>query len=92
METINLHLYAWVVRGKQRTAILKAISRPKTPTQIRKNSLQFNGKISLNNTSDILRQFARKGIAVCLNAEAKVGRLYKLTDEGEKIRDVLFED
>ncbi len=89
---VNLKLYAWVVRGKQREAILRAISKPQTPTQTRKKSLEFNGKISLNNTSDILRDFVKHGIAVCLNNDSKVGRLYELTEEGEEIRQELIRE
>lgn len=89
---VDLKLYAWVVRGRQRTAILKAISKPQTPTETCKKSKQYNGKISLNNTSDILRSFARQGLATCLNKEERVGRLYKLTETGEEIRIELLKE
>jgi len=87
---VNLKLYVWIVRGRQRIAVLKAMSKPKTPTQICKKSKEYNEKISLNNTSDVVRSFTEKGIAICLNKEDRVGRLYKLTDKGEKIRDELM--
>ena len=90
--TINLKLYAWVVRGKQRIAVLKAIDNPKTVTQICKASKQYNEKISLNNCSDILRCFARVGLAECLNGHDRTGRLYKLTEEGEEIRVELLRE
>ena len=89
---VNLKLYAWVVRGRQRTAIMKVMSKPQTPTEIRKKSIQYNLKISLNNASDILRSFVGQGLAVCLNEEAKTGRLYQLTKEGEEIRDELMKE
>jgi hypothetical protein len=90
--TINLKLYAWVVRGKQRIAVLKAIDNPKTVTQICKASKQYNEKISLNNCSDILRSFARIGLAICLNNQDRTGRLYKLTKVGEEIRTELLKE
>lgn len=89
---VNLDLYTWVVPGIQRRAVIKALSHKLTPTQICKKSKFYNKKISLNNTSDILRLFAKKGIAVCLNPEAKIGRLYKLTEEGEEIREELLKE
>lgn len=89
---VNYKLYAWVVRGRQRIAVIKAMHKPQTPTQIRKRSTLYNERISLNNTSDVLRDFQRHGIAVCLNPDERVGRVYKLTDKGEKIRTALMED
>ncbi len=89
---VNLKLYAWVVRGKQRAAILKIMSKPQTPTETCKKSKMYNEKISLNNSSDILRSFVRMGLAECLNKEDKVGRLYKLTEIGEEIRLELLRD
>jgi len=89
---VNLKLYAWIIRGRQRTAILKSISKPQTPTETRHKSKRYNEKISLNNTSDILRSFVKNGIAVCINNDAKTGRLYQLTDEGEKIRLELLKE
>ncbi len=89
---VDLKLYSWVVRGRQRIAILKVMSKPQTPTETCKKSKMYNEKISLNNTSDILRSFIRQGLAVCLNKEDKVGRLYKLTELGEEIRLVLLKE
>ncbi len=83
---VNIKLYAWVVRGKQRIAILKIMSKPQTPTEACKKSKMYNEKISLNNTSDVLRSFVRMGLAECLNKDEKVGRLYKLAELGEEIR------
>jgi len=91
-KMVNLQLYAWVIRGRQRTAILKAITKPQTPTETCKKSKQYNEKVSLNNTSDILREFVKQGLTVCLNVDAKVGRLYKLTEEGEAIRQELMKE
>jgi len=89
---VNLELYAWVVRGIQRIAVLKAMSKPMNPSMIRRKSLQYNERVSLNNTSDILRDFVRQGLAVCLNEQARVGRIYKLTEEGEEIRLELLKE
>lgn len=76
--------YSWIVRGKQRKKIIKVMSKPKIPTQIKDDS-----KLSLNNVSDILREFKKKKIAECLNPKEKTGRLYKLTAKGMRIRDMV---
>ncbi len=75
-----LELYSWVLRGRQRRLVIKALQRMKTPTMIKEET-----KLSINNVSDILRLFVKKGIAKCLNEKAKTGRLYKLTHIGKEI-------
>ncbi len=81
----DINLYGWA-QGKQRKAVIIALSHPMTPTQTQQKAKELNPKISINNTSDILRSLVGKGLAECLNSEAKTGRIYKLTQEGEEIR------
>ena len=76
--------YIWIVRGKQRKKIIKALSKEKIPTQIKEDT-----KISLNNVSDVLREFKKRKIALCMNPKEKTGRLYKLTPKGMRIRERL---
>ena len=80
--------YSWIVRGKQRKKIIKVMDRnkPKIPTQIKEQT-----KLSLNNVSDVLREFKKKRIVKCLNPKEKTGRLYKLTPKGMRIREMLEE-
>ena len=76
--------YSWIARGKQRKKILKAMGKAKIPTQIKEET-----KISLNNVSDVLREFRKKKIAKCLNPKQKTGRLYELTPKGMRIREMV---
>ncbi len=76
--------YSWIVRGKQRKKIIRVLNKPKIPTQIKEET-----KLSLNNVSDVLREFGKKKIARCLNSKEKTGRLYKLTPKGMRIKDML---
>ena len=76
--------YSWVVRGKQRKKILKVMDKPKIPTEIKEDA-----KLSLNNVSDVLREFKKKKIVRCLNPKEKTGRLYKLTSKGMRIREMV---
>ena len=76
--------YVWIVRGKQRRKIIRVLNKPKIPTQIKEET-----KLSLNNVSDVLREFRKKKIARCLNSKEKTGRLYKLTQKGMRIKEML---
>lgn len=76
--------YYWVVRGSQKKKIIKAMSKPRIPTEIKEET-----KISLNNVSDVLREFKKKKLVKCLNPGEKTGRLYKLTPKGMRIREML---
>lgn len=76
--------YSWVVRGKQRKKVIGVMDKPKIPTEIKEDS-----KLSLNNVSDVLRDFRKKKIAKCVNPKEKTGRIYKLTSKGMRIKEML---
>ncbi len=88
--------YTWIMRGKHRRAVIKVMDGRKTPSQIHRDVVKSSEnlptksihyvKLSLNSTSDTLRGFRKKGIAVCINQERRVGRLYELTKKGKAIR------
>jgi len=94
--------YAWVMRGKHRRALIKVMDGRKTPSQIHRDVLRSTEnsppesinytKLSLNSTSDTLRGFRKKGIAVCTNPENRVRRLYELTEKGNKIREQILKE
>ena len=85
MEKKLIKLYAWVLRGSQRRKIFKCLDKPKTPTLIKEET-----GIKVSNVSDILRLMEKSGLAKCLNPKDKLGRLYQLTNEGNKIRKELY--
>jgi len=78
--------YYWVVRGSQKKKIIKAMNKPRIPTEIKEET-----KLSLNNVSDILREFRKKKIVKVLNPKEKTGRLYELTPKGMRIREMVEE-
>ena len=78
--------YSWVIKGKQRKKIIKTMNKPKIPTQIKEET-----HLSLNNVSDVLREFRKKKIAKCLNPKEKTGRLYNLTPKEMRIKEMLEE-
>ena len=84
---LELEMYSWVACGRQRKAVMLGMDRDDMiPTDIYKAAKKVNPKMSLNTTSDILKEFREKKIAVCLNPIAKVGRLYRLTKLGKALR------
>ncbi len=83
---VDIELYAWIVGGSRRTAIIRAMAYPMSPSQIAKASKNYSPKIGLSNASDTIRSFVKRGIAQCLNPEAITARMYRLTDKGEELR------
>jgi predicted transcriptional regulator len=80
----NYKDYSWILKGKQRKKILKVMDKPLIPTQIKERT-----DLSLNNVSDILREFRKRNLAECINPKEKTGRIYELTDKGKKLRKQL---
>lgn len=94
--------YTWVMRGKHRRAVIRVMDGRKTPSHIHRDvakscenipitSIHYV-KLSLNSTSDTLRGFRKKGIAVCINPENRVRRLYELTEKGKAIREQILKE
>lgn len=73
--------YGYVSRGKQRIKVLKAMHKPMTVTEIKKAT-----KLSLSEASRVIRGFAKKELAKCLNQKDVTGRVYELTPRGKAIR------
>ncbi len=84
MPKLDVEKLSWVKRGKQRREIIVHMKDSETPTDIAGRS-----GYSLNNTSRVLNEFRKKGIARCINPREKTGRLYRLEPAGKLIRDKL---
>lgn len=89
---INISLYSWVLRGSQRIITLKVMEGKQRPSDICRLAKKLNNKITLNTTSDTLRDFVKVKIAKCLNEEAKTGRIYTLTKQGSIIKGELIKN
>ena len=71
----------YVKRSKNRLKVMKSLDGDvKIPSEIAKDAQIHN-----NHISNILRQLRQRELVECINPEAKKGRLYRLTDSGEKI-------
>lgn len=73
--------YSYIARGKQRIAVIKVMDKPLTVTRLKQAV-----ELSLAETSRVLRGFADRGIAACLNPSDITGRVYELTPKGKTIR------
>jgi len=89
---LDIKLYSWLVRGSQRIITLRVIEGTQRPADICRLAKKLNNKISLNTTSDTLRDFVKMKIAKCLNEEAKTGRLYVLTEQGKLMKEELIKN
>jgi len=81
MGGVEWELYGWIMRGRQRRKILKALNKPKLPTELKNEA-----KMSLTNVSKVLKSFRARDIVKCLTPENKTGKIYALTVKGEKLR------
>ena len=73
-------LISFIKRSEQRQAILKVLENPKTPKEISKQT-----KLAPSHISRTLKEFMNKDIVKCLTPKQKIGRIYKLTEKGEKL-------
>ena len=73
-------LISYIVRGKTRLDILKALDKPMTPTQISDKLKNHRSTISRT-----LLAMEKKGLVKCLTPKEKTGRLYKITKKGEEV-------
>lgn len=73
-------LISYIVRGKARLSILKALDKPMTPTQIASQLKNHRSTISRS-----LLNMEKKGIVKCLTPKEKTGRLYALTKRGKQV-------
>ncbi|WP_405290040.1 winged helix-turn-helix domain-containing protein [Methanobrevibacter sp.] len=75
----------YVKKSKYRTGVIKSIEEyPKMPSQIARDC-----EIAQNHISNTLKQLKEIDLVECMNPEVKKGRLYRLTDKGEKIAEKL---
>ena len=73
--------YGYVTASKYRTKVMKSLDgEVKIPSQIAKDT-----DIMQNHMSATLKQLREHKLVECINPEVRKGRLYRLTDNGEKI-------
>ena len=71
----------YIKKSQYRSKVLKTLANDtKMPSQIAKDT-----GIVQNHISNTLRQLKDHDLVECINPEVRKGRLYRLTDAGEKI-------
>lgn len=71
----------FVRRSKYRQKVMKSLEKyPKMPSELARDA-----EIANNHISNTLKQLTEHGLVECLNPEVRKGRLYRLTDRGEKV-------
>lgn len=81
-------VYGKVVASEYRQRVLHALrDRPRTPTQIANRISKHQSHVSKT-----LQELDEMGLVECLNPDAKKGRLYHLTENGEQIHARLGEE
>lgn len=75
----------YVISSKYRTKVIKSLAEDtKIPTQIAKDT-----DILPNHMSATLKQLKENELVECINPEVRKGRLYRLTDKGEDLVNLI---
>lgn len=87
MDSIDWEKYGWVKSSDYRQEILLKLNEfPQTPTDLR-DKTEFHR----SHISSVLQDLDDHDLVECLNPDAKKGRVYGLTDEGEEIVEALLQ-
>lgn len=77
---------SYVLRSKTRKNILIIMDKIKMPSELKKEL-----KIEDSNIARALRELEGAGIITCLTPQQRMGKLFTLTQDGEKIRKKVIE-
>ncbi|MEW6063562.1 MAG: ArsR family transcriptional regulator [Nanoarchaeota archaeon] len=77
--------YSFILRGNRRKRVLLYLSDPKIPKQIAQEC-----NMSLSNVKASLIDLEKRDLIKCLTPKQRIGRVYKLTEEGKKLKDYLL--
>jgi ArsR family transcriptional regulator, cadmium/lead-responsive transcriptional repressor len=77
---VDWESYSFVLRSKRRLALLLALRSELTPTQLAEKE-----SISIKNISKLLGELKEQGLVMCLTPNARKGRVYSITSNGEDI-------
>ena len=75
---------AWLKRGRQRAAVARVLRKPMTTTEICTSAREFTPGIQLRDVWFLMHPFEEHGLVICINRRLVTGRLYSLTNDGQK--------
>lgn len=81
----------WIRRGSQRSAVVRALRKPMTATEICWAARQLSPRIQLRDVWYLLKQLQERGLVRALNPRAANGRLQELTVRGREVVQATFE-
>ncbi len=89
--SIDWDLYGWVCYS-HRAAILKALTHPLQPCEIKRKARFDNPalRMSANNVRDVIRLFVVKGIVRSVRGKRRAHTRYELTTLGDALRTLLL--
>ena len=77
----------YVKRSQYRLKVMKSLDgEAKIPSEIARDT-----EIYQNHISNVLKQVKEHELIECINPEVRKGRLYRLTDKGEKVSEYFNE-
>jgi predicted transcriptional regulator len=80
---MNWGLVAWLKRGSRRKSVLEFINKSNTPVSA--NDTKKSLHIAVSQASATLKELTEKKLIICLNSHDKIGKLYRISEEGKKI-------
>lgn len=85
-NSAKLIIGAYIKQSRYRKAVIDYLGKNTigTPTQIAKGT-----GIRTNHISKVLSELKKKKVLICINEDMRKGRLYKLTDFGFEVVDLL---
>lgn len=80
----------WVRRGRQRAALVQALRRPMTASELCRAAQPLNPRIQLRDVWFLMGQLRKRRLVVCLNPKHTTGKLYTLTPRGRAVASEAF--
>lgn len=84
---MNWKKFAWLKRGKRRVEVLNILYNSNRPLSIKE--IKNISKIAMSQASFIVSDLLDNDLITCLNPDDKIGKLFKITTEGEILLEVL---
>lgn len=82
-EVMDWRKYAWVRRGKRRQLTLELFNKAVAPLTI--NDVHKKTRIAISQASETVVELEKAGLLECLNPEDKIGKLYRISQEGKEV-------
>jgi len=83
----GLELAGFILRSEYRKKVFLSIEKPTMPSEIARGL-----DIRLTHITRELRFLRERGLVECINPKERVGRLYRLTNEGEDLKKKMVEE